>query len=45
MLPVLKNFLKDTDAQLGILVNNSDKSEFLLTLSSLHGISRVVNGL
>jgi len=29
MLTALKNFLKDTDAPLGILVNNSDKIEFL----------------
>jgi len=29
MLTALKNFLKDTNAQLGILINNSDKIEFL----------------
>ncbi len=29
MLTALKNFLKDTNAHLGILVNNSDKIEFL----------------
>jgi len=29
MLTALKNFLKDTNAPLGILVNNSDKIEFL----------------
>jgi len=28
MLTALKTFLKDTNAQLGILVNNSDKIEF-----------------
>jgi len=44
-----KKIQRDADRKFdlwkGILVNNSDKSEFLLTLSSLHGISRVVNGL
>ena len=29
MLTALKNFLKDTNAPLGILVNNSNKIEFL----------------
>ena len=29
MLTALKNFLKDTNAHLGILINNSDKIEFL----------------
>jgi len=29
MLTASKNFLKDTDGSLGILVNNSDKIEFL----------------